>query len=586
VSFVVWGRRSIARAARGLSVSRRLSVAFLCVAGLAASGCTTAPHSNLIDWVKNGFEVGPNFCPPSAPVASSWIDSGDGRVRVDPAQDCAWWTVFNDSTLNGLVETAYKQNLDLRAAGARILQSRAQRNIAIGNLFPQTQTVDANYVHAQISKNLGLPIPSPFNVWADGFNLSWELDFWGQYRRAVESADANLNASNESYGDTLVMLLSEVATNYVQARTYEQRLQYARQNVEIQKRTLGLAEARWRTGRSTELDVRQARTSLSQTEALIPPLVAGRRQAGNELCVLLGTPIVDLAAEMTSGPIPSAAPEVAIGVPADLLRRRPDVRRAEQQVAAQSAQIGIAEADLYPQLAVNAFVGFIGNDFRQLFESSSYTGLFFPSLTWKILNYGRVTNNIKLQDAKLDETVYQYQQSVLNANREAEDALVGFLQAQQQAAQLENAVRDAQRSVELVTLQFEGGITDFNRVFQTQTTLVNLQDQLATTRGNIALDLIQLYKALGGGWLCFCDARGMPAAPEVQASFQMNGPQVLPAATNAAPTPKQPAANAPSPNPTAPSPPASNPPASNSPGIEVPAVKPQTHPSAPAPSNQ
>jgi NodT family efflux transporter outer membrane factor (OMF) lipoprotein len=485
---------------------------------LFASGCSTAPHSNLIDWVHNGFKVGPNYCPPAAPVADNWIDSSDGRVHVDPAQDCAWWTVFNDTTLNGLVESAYRQNLKLRAAGARILESRAQRNIAVGNIFPQSQTALVDYVHAQISKNLGLPIPSPLNVWADGFNLSWEIDFWGQYRRSVEAAEADLNASTEAYGDTLVMLLSEVATNYVQLRTYDQRLTYARQNVEIQKRTLTLADARWRSGRSTELDVRQARTSLSQTEALIPPLVAGRRQANNQLCVLLGLPVSDWAAGMVSSPIPSAPPDVAVGVPADLLRRRPDVRRAEQQVAAQSARIGVAESDLYPQLSINAFVGFVGNDFRELFESKSYTGLIFPSLTWKILNYGRITNNIKLQDAKLDEAVYQYQQSVLNAGREAEDALVGFLQAQQQAAQLENAVRDAQRSVELVTLQFEGGVTDFNRVFNTQTTLVNLQDQLAVTRGNIALNLIQLYKALGGSWLCFCDNEGFPT-PAPQASF-------------------------------------------------------------------
>ena len=207
-----------------------------------------APHSNLSDWVHHGFKVGPEYCPPAAPVADGWIDASDHRVHVDPAQDCAWWTVFNDSTLNGLVETAYRQNLDLRAAGARILESRAQRNIAIGNLFPQTQTAQANYVHAQISKNLGLPVPSPFNVWADGFNLSWEIDFWGQYRRSVEAAEADLNASNESYGDTLVMLLSEVATNYVQLRTYEQRLKFARENVEIQKRSLGLAEARCAQG--------------------------------------------------------------------------------------------------------------------------------------------------------------------------------------------------------------------------------------------------------------------------------------------------------------------------------------------------
>ena len=197
----------------------------------------------------------------------------------------------------------------------------------------------------------------------------------------------------------------------------------------------------------------------------------------------------------------------------------------------------MAEADLYPQLSINAFVGFLGNDFRELFESKSYTGLFFPSLTWKILNYGRITNNIKLQDAKLDEAVFQYQQSVLTAGREAEDALIGFLQAQQQAAQLESAVRDAQRSVELVTLQFEGGVTDFNRVFNTQTTLVNLQDQLAVTRGNIALNLIQLYKAIGGGWLCFCDNQGLPAAPVVQASFgSPKSETTVPPAPNVPPT--------------------------------------------------
>jgi NodT family efflux transporter outer membrane factor (OMF) lipoprotein len=512
--------------------SRRRAFCALLNVLLVATGCTPAPHSSLIDWVHNGFKVGPNYCPPAAPVASNWIDAGDGRVRVDPAQDCAWWTVFNDSTLNGLVETAYSQNLDLRAAGARILQARAQRNIQIGNLFPQTQTAQANYLHAQISKNLGLPIPSPFNVWADGFDLSWELDFWGQYRRSVEAAEADLNASTESYGDTLVMLLSEVATNYVQLRTYEQRLKFAQDNVEIQKRTLGLAEDRWRSGRSTELDVRQARSSLAQTESLIPPLVTGRRQANNQLSVLLGSPVSDLASGFSPGPIPSAAADVAVGVPADLLRRRPDVRRAEQQVAAQSARIGVAEADLYPQLAINAFVGFLGNDFRQLFESSSYTGIIYPSLTWKILNYGRVTNNIKLQDAKLDEAVFQYQQSVLTANREAEDALVAFLQAQKQAADLETAVREAQRSVDLVVLQFEGGVTDFNRVFNTQTTLVNLQDQLAVTRGNIALNLIQLYKALGGGWLCFCDSQGLPAAPRVEASFS---PQVRELTTPPAP---------------------------------------------------
>jgi NodT family efflux transporter outer membrane factor (OMF) lipoprotein len=479
----------------------------LLVGALLASGCTTSPSQ----WWHNGLKVGPQYARPSAAVADQWVDSADARVKSEPAQDCAWWTVFNDATLNGLIESAYRQNLDLRAAGTRILESRAQRNMAIGNLFPQSQTALADFAHAQLSKNLGLPLPSStLNVWADGLNLSWEIDFWGRYRRSIEGSEADLDASVESYGDTLVLLLSEVATSYVQLRTYEQRLQFARQNVTIQKRTLQLADARFRTGRGTELDVRQSRSTLAQTESLIPPLVTGRRQAANQLCTLLGVPVANLADQLQAAPIPNAPLEVAVGIPADLMRRRPDVRRAERQVAAQSARVGVAEADLYPRVSLNGFVGFVADDFKDLFAAKSFTGLFFPTMQWNVLSYGRVRNNIKAQDERLEGATFQYQQTVLNAGREVEDALAGFLQAQQQATFLEDSVRDAQRSVELVLMQFEGGVVDFNRVYNTQTTLLTAQDQLATTRGNIALQLIQVYKALGGGWLCFLDGCGMP----------------------------------------------------------------------------
>jgi NodT family efflux transporter outer membrane factor (OMF) lipoprotein len=479
----------------------------LLLAVLALCGCTTS----LSQWWHNGFKVGPQYCQPSAPVADQWVDSNDARVKSEPAQDCAWWTVFNDATLNSLIESAYSQNLDLRAAGARILQSRAQRNIAIGNLFPQSQTALVDYAHAQLSKNLGLPLPSStLGVWADGFNLSWEIDFWGRYRRSIEGAEADLNASVESYGDTLVMLLSEVATNYVQMRTYEQRLAYARQNVLVQKRSLELAETRFHNGRGTELDVKQAQSSVAQTESLIPPLITGRRQAANQLCTLLGMPVTNLGDQLPPGLIPSAAPEVAVGIPADLLRRRPDVRRAERQIASQCAKVGVAEADLYPRISLNGFVGFVADDFKDLFTSKSFTGLFFPTMQWNVLNYGRIRNNIKLQNQRVEESTFQYQQTVLNAGREVEDALTAFLQAQQQAKSLEEAVRDAQRSVELVLLQFQSGIVDFNRVYNTQTTLLTAQDQLATTQGNIALQLIQVYKAIGGGWVCFLDGCGMP----------------------------------------------------------------------------
>lgn len=487
-------------------------IAVLVVLFLTAPGCTS-----LSQWVHNGFKVGPNYGRPDAQLAEGWIDREDPRVKSLPAQDCAWWTLLNDPTLNGFIETAYQQNLDLRTAGARILEARARRNIAAGNLFPQSQTAVAGYAHAQIGQNFGLPLPNTLNIWADGFNASWELDFWGRYRRSIEAADANLEASTESYGEALVMVLSEVATNYVQLRTFEQRLIFARENVKIQQKSLEIVEARLAQGAGAELDVRQARSNLAQTQSLVPSLEAGRRLASNRLCILLGMPVNDLAGQLAHAPIPDAPPEVAVGIPADLLCRRPDIRRAERQVAAQSAQIGIAEADLYPRLGVNGFIGYAADDLNHLFSSNSFTGFVIPSLQWNILNYGRIVNNVDAQDARLQAATLQYQQTVLTAGREVEDSLVQFIQAQQQARHLEQGVAEAQRSVELVIKQFEGGVTDFNRVYTTQSQLVIQQDQLAATRGNIVLYLIQVYRAMGGGWETFMDGHQVPPSLDAAA---------------------------------------------------------------------
>ncbi len=395
------------------------------------------------------------------------------------------------------------QNLDLRAAGTRILEARAQRGIAIGNLFPQQQTANASYFHGQITKNLNIPIPSKLSLYTTGFNASWEFDVWGRYRRLIESSTAQVDVAIEGYGETLVMMLSEVATNYVRMRTFEQRLDFARKNVEIQRGSTQLAEQLFKNGAGTELDVRQARSNLAQTESLIPPLVAGRRLAANQLCILLGMPVTDLAPSLQPAPIPRAPVEVAIGIPADLVRRRPDVRRAEREVAAQSAQIGVAEADLYPRLALNGFLGYAANSFHDLFETNSFTAFVLPSLQWNVLNYGRIANNIITQDVRLQREALEYQQTVLTAGREVEDGLIGFLQAQQQAESLRQSVFEAGRAVELVLLQYQGGVTDFNRVFNAQSTLVVQQDQLAQTQGDIALRLIDVYRALGGGWRYF-----------------------------------------------------------------------------------
>ena len=278
----------------------------------------------------------------------------------------------------------------------------------------------------------------------------------------------------------------------------------------IQKHSLQLAEDRFRNGRGTELDVRQARSSLEQTESLVPPLITGRRQAANRLCTLMGTPVTDLAGGLKLAPIPSRPSTLRSAFRPTCCGGGPTYGGPNGKSPLKSARIGVAEADLYPRLSLNGFVGFAANDLKDLFSSKSFIGVFFPTLQWSVLTYGRICNNIRAQDARLEGAAFQYQQAALNAGREVEDALIAFLQAQQQAAYLEASVRDAQRSVELVTLQFEAGVVDFNRVYNTQSSLVTAQDQLATMRGNIALNLIQVYKAMGGGWICFREGHGLP----------------------------------------------------------------------------
>ena len=477
---------------RGIGRKRRMaSVVLLAL----ACGCTT-----LGEYVHNGFKVGPNYTPPLAPTSPTWIDGADPRVRADVPALGPWWTVFDDPVLDSLIQTAHDQNLDFKTAGTRVLDALAQRNIAAGNLFPQSQTAVAAYAHAQVGQNLGLPFANVFNIWATGFNASWELDFAGRLRRTIEAANDTLNASAEDAHNVLVILLAETASNYVRLRTFQQRLAYARRNVEILEDTLKFAESRFKGGVSKKDDVTQTRANLAQTKALIPPLEIGLRQANNQLCVLLGLSPRRLEASLNAAPIPTPPKEVAVGVPADLLRRRPDVRQAERKVAAQAARIGIAEADLYPRFVLFGFIGYTADTFAKVFDASSYTGFIAPIFQWNILNYGRLLNNIRAQRARFQGEVFTYQQTVLRAGREAEDALVAFQRSQEQARYLAESVESLQSTVELETLQKLGGTIDFNRVYTAQAALVVQQDQLADVRGNIALNLIALYRALGGGW--------------------------------------------------------------------------------------
>jgi NodT family efflux transporter outer membrane factor (OMF) lipoprotein len=470
------------------------------------SGCT-----GLKDYAGNGFKVGPNYSPAKAEVSQQWIDAADVRVKTATAELKHWWSVYNDPILSDLVVSAYQQNLTLKEAGCRILQARAQLAIATGTIFPQSQTATGGYQRMATPPTVGSPSPSgPIfaDHWDGGFNLSWELDFWGRFRRAVEAANASLDASVEDYDDALVSLIGDVATNYIQIRQYQEQIELAKANVQLQRDVLKIVQARLDAGRTSELDVDQAQTTLSQTEAQIPQLEISSRQSMNALCVLLGAPPADMQSRLGTRAIPAAPAEAVIGIPAELLTRRPDIRRAERNAAAQAEQIGIAQADFYPHLSICGTIDYQAQNFKDMFRSSAFTGAVGPQFTWNILNYGRISNNVKLQDAKLQELLLVYRQAVLQANSETENGLVTYLRAQERARMLGESVVAAQKAVNIVVDQYKVGTVDFNRVATIEQNLVQEQDLQVQAQAQIALGLIQVYRALGGGWQLRLDSEG------------------------------------------------------------------------------
>jgi len=481
--------------------------------GLPLCGCTS-----LQEYVRNGFKVGPMYGSPPAPLAKEWIDVADKRMRQDSDDLTRWWKVFNDPVLDKLICSAYEQNLTLREAGYRVLQARAQLGIAVGNIFPQTQQAKGDFLREAVSKetsrsgSIAFSKQRYFSQWDFGFALAWEVDFWGRFRRAIEAADDTLDASVADYDDVLVTLLGDVATNYVQMRITEQRIKYATENVELQRKTVKIIENREKVGVAKQLDVDQVKSVLYQTEAVIPELEIALRQFANKLCILLGFPPEELRAKLGSAPIPTTPPEVAVGIPADLLRRRPDVRRAERQAAAQSAAIGIAEADFYPRISLTGNFGFSAQQFHDLFRGTAFNGTFGPSFQWNILNYGRILNNVRLQDAKFEELLTAYQSSVLTGQQEVENGLVTFLKAQQRTKLQAESVKYADDAVKVVLAQYELGTVQITQLIQIEQNLVQQQDTLAQAQGEIVTGLIQVYKALGGGWRIRCEGCEAPGA--------------------------------------------------------------------------
>lgn len=457
--------------------------------------------------------VGPDYVKPTAPEPDKWIEAQDPQIDSKQTDFSRWWTVFNDPVLNTLVETAYRQNLTLQVAGLRVLEARAQLGIAFGFQYPQQQFASGDASVNQISKNAPNAAFSDryYDNYFVGFDAVWELDVWGKFRRAVQSGVADLEASIANYDDILVSLTADVARTYLQIRTNEERLEVARQNVGLQKRSLEIADVRFKAGAVTELDVTQARSLLRSTEATIPEYEANIRRAKNALATLLGKLPGEVDA-MLGGPglIPAVPAEVVVGIPAELLRRRPDIRLAERQMAGQSARIGFAKADLYPHfslfgslgLQASSHVGASSNNskFSDLFSKDSITYYAGGGFQWDILNYGRISNQVRVEDARFQELVVNYENTVLRAAQEVEDAMISFLRTQDAVEYLADAVKASKRSVDLSMIQYREGLVDYQRVLDTQRFLTEQQDQLVFTAGSVDLSLVAMYKALGGGW--------------------------------------------------------------------------------------
>lgn len=445
--------------------------------------------------IASGCALGPDYQEPEAPVESDWLETGDERISSKQPVDPEWWrTAFRDPLLDELVEAALQQNLTLRSAGLRVLQAQQLLAIAIGNQYPQQQQATGA---ASKQRQEG----STFEDYSLGLNLTWEADFWGRFSRQVESSSAQLDASIADYDGALVSLVSQVAQNYILIRTTQARLVVARKSIELQAESLRVSKAKYEAGEVSELDADQAESLLNNTRATVPALETSLQQFKNALAILLGKPPHDLNYLLgEQGAIPTTPAEIALGMPQDLIRQRPDIRSAERQLAAQSEQIGIAETDLYPAFAIGGSIGTNAMDTDDLFNNDSKTWNLFGAFQWNILNYGRLKSNVRFQDAFFQQLLVDYQNTVLLAQGDVENAIVAYLKSHEQLASYQVAADASTRSVDVSTAQYQNGLVDFNTVISTLNADTQQQDLLVSTQGSVATNLVQVYLALGGSW--------------------------------------------------------------------------------------
>src|SRR5690348_15766091 len=454
-----------------------------------------------------GCAVGPNYKRPQVAVPRQWTVAAARGTAATPIEKDDWWSSFQDPELNSLVERSAKQNLDLKLALERVQEARAARGVARSGYFPSidgaasaTRNRQRIIVPAGPQKS-AIIVPVEYNNFQGGFAASWELDVFGGIRRSVQAATADMAAAEENRRDVLIILLGDVGRVYAQLRGFQRRLEIANKNIKTQQDTLDLTGARAKAGLATELDVSRAAAQLESTKAVVPTLLSGIDVSIHRLSVLLGEEPDALRSELEkTNPIPSAGPEVDVGLPSDLLKRRPDIRRSEAQLAAATARIGEAKADLFPRFVLT---GTAGRQAAQLHDLTLGAGNFFsagPGISLPLFTGGRIRSNIAVQSSRQRESLIVYQSAILNALEEVENTLVSYSREQERRDRLAESVEQSQLAVHLADEQYRAGLADFLSVLEAQRDLYASEDQLAQSQTNLSADLVALYRALGGGW--------------------------------------------------------------------------------------
>jgi NodT family efflux transporter outer membrane factor (OMF) lipoprotein len=457
------------------------------LAGLAAllllAGCTT---------------IGPNFAAPDPAFDKDWVSPSLAGIATTGA-DRAWWDQFNDPALTALVAAAEAGNNNVRIAGLRVLEARASLGAARSALSPQSVTATASGGYGASAPG-GIALSRADALFGTvGVSAGWEIDFWGRFQRGIESADANYLAQIASREDLGLLIRAETARAYLGVRTIEERLAAARANVKLQQRSVEITSLLFRQGAESELDLQQAKAQLLATEATIPAFEQALVQTKNGLNALLGRPPGEVPELALSPPrLPAIPDHLAADVPADYLRRRPDVRAAAFRAGAQSAQIGLAKGELYPHLAL---VG--GFNLTRTTEGGLTNKVELgigPSISWNFLDFGRIRNNVRVQDARFEQALAAYRETVLQAANDVDNNAIAFTKGREEDAVLDQTQQAAKRSLDLATLRYREGISDFQRVLDAQAALLRAQDRYISNRGEVATSLVRLYKALGGGW--------------------------------------------------------------------------------------